>query len=159
MNMFVVSSNNDHQTRAGAGTPLADHVVVGVDGSDSSLRALDMAATVARRNRAEVTVAFVRQIPALATVAGAPALDWVSVFAPLEEQVEAAARARLTGIEWNLVTSDGSPAAELERIVAQVGADLLIVGRSEGGRIHRLLEGSVGGRTAADAPVAVLVVR
>jgi nucleotide-binding universal stress UspA family protein len=140
-------------------TPLPDHVVVGVDGTESSLRALDMAATVARRNHAEVTVAFVRQIPTLATVAGAPALDWVAVFSPLEEEIEAAARARLAGVRWNLVVSDGSPAAELERIVDEVGADLLIVGRSEGGRIHRLLEGSVGGRTAADAPVAVLVVR
>jgi nucleotide-binding universal stress UspA family protein len=145
--------------RAAAGAPLPDHIVVGVDGTDSSLRALDAAATVARRNEAEVTVVFVRHIPVLATAGPAPALDWVSVFAPLEKEIEDAARERLQGVRWNLVVVDGSPVVELERIAVEVDADLLVVGRSQGGRIHRLIEGSVAGHTATDAPVAVLVVR
>jgi nucleotide-binding universal stress UspA family protein len=157
--MDTLHTDNGIAARALASDPLPDRIVVGVDGSDSSLRALDVAATVARRNHAQVTVAFVRHIPALATVGAAPALDWVSVFAPLEHEIEAAARARLAGVHWTLVVRDGSPAAELERIAVQVGGDLLVVGRSEGGRIHRLIEGSVGGQAAADAPVAVLVVR
>jgi nucleotide-binding universal stress UspA family protein len=57
------------------------------------------------------------------------------------------------------VVTDGAPALELERIACDVGADLLVVGRSNGGPIHRLLDGSVGGHAATHARVPVLVVR
>jgi nucleotide-binding universal stress UspA family protein len=157
MKTFTVHDGGAAQ--AAAQSPLPDHIVVGVDGTESSLRALDVTASVARRNEAEVTVVLVRHIPTLATVGAVPALDWPSVFAPLEKEVEEAARARLVGVRWNLVVTDGSPAAELERVAVQLGADLLVVGRSQGGRIHRLIEGSVAGHAAVDAPVAVLVVR
>lgn len=137
-------------------SPLPQHLVVGVDGSENSLRALDMAATVARRNESEVTVAFVRHPPAMA---GPVAIDWTTVFAPTEAAITEAAGERLAGVRWRLLVSDGSPALELERIAADVHADLLVVGRSHGGPIHRLIEGSVGGHAATHAAVPVLVVR
>ena len=137
-------------------TSLPRHIVVGVDGTDASLRALDLAATVARRNESEVTVVFVRHTPA---VSGVTPVDWASIFAPIEAEVESAARGRLAGVRWELTMTDGAPAAELERVARQVGADLLVVGRSRGGLIHRLLEGSVAGHAATHAPVPVLVVR
>jgi nucleotide-binding universal stress UspA family protein len=135
---------------------LPRRLVVGVDGSENSLRALDVAATLARRNESEVTVGFVRHPPAMA---GAVAIDWTPVFAPAEAAIADAARERLTGLRWHLLVRDGAPALELERIADEVHADLLVVGRSHGGLIHRLLEGSVGGHAATHAPVPVLVVR
>jgi nucleotide-binding universal stress UspA family protein len=135
---------------------LPRHLVVGVDGTKSSLRALDLVATVARRNESAVTVAFVRHFPLFI---GTVAVDWSGVFAAVEAEVTDAARQRLGGLRWELVVAEGSPALELERIARDVDADLLVVGRSNGGPIHRLLDGSVGGHAATHAPVPVLVVR
>ena len=135
---------------------LPRRLVVGVDGSESSIRALDLAATVARRNESEVTVAFVRHT---LSFTGTVAIDWTATFAAVEKEIEDAARERLTGLHWRLVASDGAPALELERIATEAGADLLVVGRSHGGLIHRLLAGSVAGHAATHAPVPVLVVR
>ena len=137
-------------------TALPDHVLVGVDGTDASLRALDMAALVARRNESEVTVLFVRHPPAISVPVP---VDWAEAFAPLEAEIRRAASDRLRGVRWRMLVADGAPAMELERAARDVGADLLIVGRSAGGMLHRLLEGSVGGHAATHAPVPVLVVR
>jgi nucleotide-binding universal stress UspA family protein len=135
---------------------LPQHLVVGVDGTESSLRALDVAATVARRNESEVTVAFVRHFPVFT---GTVAVDWSTVFASVEAEVSEAAHERLAGVHWRLVVAEGAPALELERIASEADADLLVVGRSNGGPIHRLLDGSVGSHAASHAPVPVLVVR
>jgi nucleotide-binding universal stress UspA family protein len=135
---------------------LPRHLVVGVDGTPSSLRALDLAATVARRNESEVTVAFIRRFPLFT---GTITVDWSEVFASLEAEVTEAARKRLAGVRWRMVVSDGAPALALERVATEVGGDLLVVGQSQGGLIHRLLDGSVGGHAASHAPVPVLVVR
>jgi nucleotide-binding universal stress UspA family protein len=144
-------------TRRPAGEPaLPQHLVVGVDGTASSLHALDLAATVARRNESEVTVAFIRHFPVFT---GTVAVDWSAVFASVEAEVAEVARERLTGLSWRLVITDGAPALELERIAREVGADLLVVGQSQGGPVHRLLDGSVGGHAASHAHVPVLVVR
>jgi nucleotide-binding universal stress UspA family protein len=146
----------DLARRPAGGAALPEHLVVGVDGSENSLRALDLAATVARRNGSAVTVAFVRHPPVFA---GSVAIDWSAIFAPIEEEIAEAARERLAGLRWRLLVTDGAPALELERIALEVGADLLVVGRSHGGPVHRLLSGSVGGHAATHAPVPVLVVR
>lgn len=144
-------------TREPAGGPAPPkHLVVGVDGSENSLCALDLAATLARRTGSVVTVAFVRHPPVFA---GTEAVDWSAVFAPVEEEIAEAARKRLARLRWRLLVTDGAPALELERIAREVGADLLVVGRSHGGPVHRLFSGSVGGHAATHAPVPVLVVR
>lgn len=155
--MAVSSATVVGITRSPAREPaLPRHLVVGVDGTPSSLQALDLAATVARRNESEVTVAFVRHFPLFT---GTVAVDWTEVFASLEADVTKAARERLAGVRWQLVVADGAPALVLERIATEVGGDLLVVGQSQGGPIHRLLDGSVGGHAANHARVPVLVVR
>jgi nucleotide-binding universal stress UspA family protein len=146
----------DITDRIPARSPVPDHVVVGVDGTESSLRALDVAATIARRNESQVSVVFVRHPPATSSPM---AVDWSTIFDPLQAEIADAARERLAGLRWRLLVVDGSPARELERIATDEGADLLVVGRSHGGLIHRLLEGSVAEHAATHAPVAVLVVR
>jgi nucleotide-binding universal stress UspA family protein len=156
MNMPVVVNHPSEE--AVDTTPLPNHLVVGVDGTESSMRALALAATVARRNEAAVTVVFVRHTPALGML-GDPRNEWQAIFTELEQDVRAAAKTRLRGLRWDLVIADGSPAQELERVAVEAGADLLVVGRTGGGWLHRLLEGSVGGHIATDAPVPVLVVR
>jgi nucleotide-binding universal stress UspA family protein len=146
----------DSTRRPDGWSALPEHLVVGVDGSENSLRALDLAATVARRNGSAVTVAFVRHPPVFA---GTVAVDWSAIFAPVEGETAEAASERLAGLRWRLLDTDGAPALELERVARQVGADLLVVGGGRGGPVHRLFSGSVGGHAATHAPAPVLVVR
>lgn len=156
--MNTLAVVNPSEEEAVETSPLPQHLAVGVDGTPNSLRALALAATVARRNESRVTVVFVRHAPPIGMLGGAAA-GWASIFDQLESDVRAAARKKLRGVQWDLVITDGSPAPELERVAAEVGADLLIVGRTAGGWFHRLLEGSVGAQVASDAPLPVLVVR
>jgi nucleotide-binding universal stress UspA family protein len=142
--------------RPAGGSAFPERLVVGVDGSENSLRALDLAATIACRNGSAVTVAFVRHPP---IVAGTVTIDWSAVFAPIEQEIAEAARKRLAGLRWRLLVTDGAPAFELERIAGEAGADLLVLGRSDGSLVHRLFSGSVGGHAATHAPVPVLVIR
>jgi nucleotide-binding universal stress UspA family protein len=135
-------------------------IVVGVDGSEGSVRALMSARRLASLAGARVIVAFVRhQPPALAP--DVPA-DWVAESQAAEEQEVRALAARwLAGVPHEVVVADGGIAHELERIAAESGAELLIVGRSRGNLLRHLWEGSgsVAGHAVRAAAVPVLVAR
>jgi nucleotide-binding universal stress UspA family protein len=89
----------------------------------------------------------------------------------LEQQAEAlraeladqARRTGLTGLsgfrpaQLRLVV--GSPAREILDLASQVQADLIIVGATEGGALHRILLGSTADSVIRKAPCPVLVLR
>src|SRR6202048_2890531 len=151
----VVGSDAPADTRDGRG-PL----VVGVDGSDESVRALIAARRFARLTGSRVIVVFVRhQPPPLSP--DIPA-DWaVSALESEERDVRALAARWLVGVPTEIVIAEGGVAHELERVVDEAGAAVLILGRSHGGLLHHLLEGSgsVTGHAIKAAAVPVLVAR
>jgi nucleotide-binding universal stress UspA family protein len=65
------------------------------------------------------------------------------------------------GLDWELVVTAGLVAQELERIAADVNAGVLVLGRSRGGLIRHLVEGSgsVGIHAVHKAAVPVLIAR
>ena len=143
------------ETRDGRG-PL----VVGVDGSEESVRALITARRLGRLTGSRVIVVFVRhQPPPLSP--DIPA-DWaVSALESEERDVRALAARWLVGVPTEIVIAEGGVAHELERVVDEAGAAVLILGRSHGGLLHHLLEGSgsVTGHAIKAAAVPVLVAR
>jgi nucleotide-binding universal stress UspA family protein len=151
----VVGSDARAETRTGRGP-----VVVGVDGSEASVRALIAARRLARLTGSRVIVVFVRhQPPPLSP--DIPA-DWaVSALESEESDVRALAARCLVGVPTEIVIAEGGIAHALERVVAETGATVLILGRSHGGLLHHLLEGSgsVTGHAIKTAPVPVLVAR
>ena len=140
-----------------------DTIIVGVDGSDQSIRAASIAAAMARVHEARLHVV---------TVVRPPEGWWGVVGAPppadvLSRSMADAQRSVLdrtidhldaTGIEVTSAEEIGDPASSLVSLAAEMDADLLVVGRRGAGMVERLILGSVADRVAHDATCPVLIV-
>ncbi len=138
-------------------------VVVGVDGSDGSSRALAAAVVQAREHDATLSVVTTWSQPVTAGAPGYAAYDWISEsdLSAGAKQQQADALAAVLGAEPSLRVEqevlEGHPGQVL--VTASEGADLLVVGsRGHGGFVGMLL-GSVSQHVAAHAACSVLVVR
>ena len=114
------------------GTDGPQVILVGLDGSVTSMRAAAYAAGLARRQSSRLFVLYVRAGLAMAALApmGAAsvqqALDETSD--DLRRQVaEAAAN---TGLTVEFVTAEGDPFGQLVRVADEVRADAVVVGAS-----------------------------
>ncbi len=137
-------------------------ILVGIDGSPTSLRAGAYAAGLARRQRARLVVVYVGPVASMAAaVPGAGAAAAVSqreafneTSDDLRRQVEEAAQER--GISITYVARRGDPFAELGHVAEQVRAEAVVVGASAKAG-HRLV-GSLAVRLvrAGKWPVTVV---
>jgi nucleotide-binding universal stress UspA family protein len=137
-------------------------ILVGVDGSPTSLRAGAYAAGLARRQGARLVVVYVGPVASLAAampgaggavvVAHDEAFDETSD--DLRRQVEGQAQER--GIAAAFVVRRGDPFSELRRVAGEVRAEAVVVGASAKAG-HRLV-GSVAVRLvrAGKWPVTVV---
>jgi nucleotide-binding universal stress UspA family protein len=137
--------------------PMKD-IVVGVDGSDASWRALAMAIGVARRwEGCTIRICYVSQVPVSAQL-GAIALPisplaGVSEAGELKQAVsEELSRNSVPG-EFN--ERSGDVARELETLAESCHADLIVVGRSRHPALHL---GGVPRRVLAMGHRPILVV-
>jgi len=142
---------------ATAGTPPT--IVVGVDGSEPSKRALRWAADQAKLSGAQLKVVTTWEYP--------PTLGWAppypSDFDPdedarkaLQETVDTVLGAE-PGIEVELTVTEGHPAFVLTQ--AARDATLLVVGSRGHGAFAGMVLGSVSEYCAAHSPCPVVVVR
>ena len=137
-------------------------ILVGVDGSPTSMRAGAYAAGLARRQRARLVVVCVGPVVSLATampgagaaVAASQSETFDEISDDLRRQVERQARER--GIAATFVARRGDPFSELRRVADEVRADAVVVGASAKAG-HRLV-GSVAVRLvrAGQWPVTVV---
>ncbi len=137
------------------GTPL---IIVGFDGSSSSQHALAFAAGVALRMRGSLLVVYVvgaipmSELTPLAVDAG----DTLR-----ESEIEAVhdLAAEIVGdlgSPWSFRAETGEAAAELDRLANELGADVVVTGRSRFPARHIL--GSVPARLARHARCPITVV-
>ncbi len=145
------------------GTDGPGAIVVGVDGSPTSLRALAYAAGLSRRQHAQLIAVYVRG-PLRTPVALSGWVDAGIVAA------EAEARQDVEDEVWTQIASDvttwgcgarvvirnGSPLAELRKVAEESGADTIVVGASSS-LGHRLF-GSLGRRLLRCKPCPVTIV-
>jgi nucleotide-binding universal stress UspA family protein len=109
-----------------------DVLLVGVDGSDTSLRAGAYAAGMARRQHARLVILYVRPfsvvpgIEAGAVTSMQEAYD--AVAAELRKNAEE--QAPRLGIDVVVVERDGNPYTEIVRLAGEIQADAVIVGAS-----------------------------
>ena len=130
-------------------------LVVGVDGSDTSWRALYYALGLARRQRSTVIAVFViATIGTYASVAIAPCL----VNADLAEELErtVVALAAEYGVATQFLSLVGDPVSTLIRIATAEHADALVLGASQAPG-HRLF-GSVAVRAVRRCRCPITVV-
>ena len=138
-------------------------IVVGVDGSEDSIRAVAFAGRLATETGAGLTVVYVRHIP---TGYYGPPLEVESPelerhYRHVERRVArrvVEALMPLT-VPWDLEVGKGNVADEVQRVAHERGADLIVVGTRGQGPIGRLLGGSVSTRVVHHADLPVLVVR
>lgn len=139
------------------GTDGPQSILVGVDGSDTSLRAGSYAAGLARRQGAELVVLFVRTTGAAGTRA-----DLLVAVRDAQDQVAADLRetARTRSAELNLRVSfherSGNPYAELVKLADELRVDAVVVGASTQAG-HRFV-GSLAARLVRQARWPVTVV-
>ena len=138
-------------------------IVVGVDGSEQSIRAARVAAGMARSHGSKLHVVTVVRPPEgwWGVVGSPPPADALS--ASMERAQRSVLDATLAaidveGIEVTITEEIGDPAAALSEYCERVGAGLLVVGRRGAGMVERLVLGSVADRLAHHAPCALMVV-
>jgi nucleotide-binding universal stress UspA family protein len=143
------------------GTDGPGTIVVGVDGSDTSMRAAAYGAGLARRQHAKLVLVYVRRVPAgLFSLADGSAVVTQQI---LEDQEETETelrrllrRASELGVDASLIVRSGEPAQQLSEVADMVRADEIIVGSSAG--IGHRIAGAVGARLvrARRRPVTVV---
>ncbi|MER6416111.1 universal stress protein [Streptomyces humidus] len=146
-----------HQFERGTDGPKV--VLVGVDGSPSSLRAAAYAGGLARRQHALLAVVYVQPVMATGAALGAPVAETTDEIA--EDLVahirEVTERTRgIFDVRWEFHTFRGDPYGGLVKAADRLKADAVVVGASEQAG-HRIV-GSVAVRLvkAGRWPVTVV---
>ncbi len=139
-----------------------NRILVGVDGSEPSVKAAQLAAEIAVRFGARVTLAYV--VPRLLLPPDAYGLTVTDVeqeHRVFAEKLLAHALTRLgeSGVQADTVVLCGPPAESLAESAQQIAADLVVVGSRGRGAVARMLLGSVTDRLVHISPKPVLVVR
>ncbi|WP_433362666.1 universal stress protein [Actinoplanes sp. CA-142083] len=115
-------------------------IIVGIDGSESSLHAAAYAAGMARRQRSRLVVVYVRKLAAPALPLAGAAVAVMDAQDEIERELRAAMEQRvgILDIDVELVVRTGEPYTELIEVADQVHADAVIVGRSTK-LLHRVM--------------------
>jgi nucleotide-binding universal stress UspA family protein len=141
------------------------HILVPVDGSDTSLQAVSKAAELAKAFGSEVTAVYVLD-PYPFTGVGADfaygqAQYLSAATAEANKALEAVQQAMASsGITVHTLIGEGHAVHEgIARVGENVGADLIVMGSHGRRGLQKLVLGSVAQRVLQTAHVPVLVVR
>ena len=143
-------------------------ILVAVDGSEISRRALEEALAVARAMQASVHAVHVVQTGMYPTLIlnelEPPDIAQQAVLDSLEREADeiladAERRATAAGAKLAIHKHWGHPGAEITALAQELGADLTVVGSHGRGRVDRFFLGSVSSYVVDHATSTVMVVR
>ncbi len=148
------------------GKPIIRRILVAVDGSKNSSRAVTVAAQIAKNNNAELTILHVLTVPWAAYFGDVPyPTDNLEKDARREGErfiAVATALAEQSGVKkakTAIVVSVNSPVKGIVDYADENNIDLIVVGTRGLGQFKRLLLGSVASGLVQYAHCSVLVVR
>lgn len=138
-------------------------ILVGVDGSETSTKAAEVATEVARSWQAKLLlVTVVRPPEGWWGIGGAPPSPEALSAALVEgqEQIlrETEEHLPLEGLEYETIQELGDPTWKLIDVAEERNADLIVIGKRGAGLAERVMLGSVADRLCHHSPVPVLVV-
>lgn len=138
-------------------------ILVGVDGSEGSLRAAEYAASLARERGAQLLLTTVVRTPeGWWGIGGAPPTPEAMSAALIEGQQkilrETEEHLDLSGIQHETVEELGDPASRLLALSEEREADLIVIGRRGASLAERVILGSVADRVCHLSTVPVLVI-
>jgi nucleotide-binding universal stress UspA family protein len=144
-----------------------DRIVVPIDGSECSGRALDEAIDVAMGTHARLLVLHIAECPMPYAGLDGAYLDPTLLMPPIKEAAnqllsQAVARVQAAGVTVESQLVESYAGRTVDRIldaVRKFGADLVIVGSHGRSGVSRFLLGSVSDGLIRTSPVPVLVVR
>jgi nucleotide-binding universal stress UspA family protein len=138
------------------GTDGPQSILVGVDGSDTSLRAGAYAAGLARRQGAQLYLLFVHVVRGALQPEVAVAMEAVQAAALEELRRVVETQSKQLGLPYELYERQGNPYRELTKLAEELRVDAVVVGASTRAG-HRLI-GSLAAHLVRDAKWPVTVV-
>ena len=140
---------------------LPQKIVVAIDGSDSSFKALNYATKLAALTKSKVVVMNVTLLPSGATLKTLESLrkDLSSRTSEILAKANSAARSNNVDVETRSVETSTSVVTAIVDFAAQEKADLLVLGTKGTSGMGRLMLGSVAAGTVSSANCPVLAVR
>jgi nucleotide-binding universal stress UspA family protein len=138
-------------------------VAVGVDGSETSTKAAEVATEIARTWQAKLLIVTVVRPPeGWWGIGGAPPSPEALSSALVEgyEQVLSQTEDSLSldGVDYETIQELGDPSSKLIEVVEDRAVDLIVIGRRGAGFAERIMLGSVADQLCHHSPVPVLVV-
>ncbi|HEU4319256.1 MAG TPA: universal stress protein [Acidimicrobiia bacterium] len=138
-------------------------VIAGVDGSDASIRAAEVAVAIARHWQANLKLVTVVRTPeGWWGLGGAPpspeALSQALVEGQQKVLKETEEQLDLEGVDYETVEELGDPVSRLLAVCESTDADLLVIGRRGAGLAERVILGSTADRVTHLSPCPVMVV-
>ncbi len=146
-------------------TPVVRRLLVPIDFSEGSVRALAWARALARACDAQIVLLHVVDLGATWVPLSGPAVYPAPVPPSIAAQVADVARAALEGLEQEApevsqrIVRTGHPRDVIPEVAREIAADLIVMGSHSRRGVSRLLIGSVAEHVVRHAPVPVLVVR
>lgn len=138
-------------------------LVIAVDGSQPSLRAIDTAARLAKDAAVEAVLLNVRPAPAYHGDLTPREYERIGIEERERQErvlAEALAHARLAGLEAAITQAEtGTPDIDVPRVATDRAADFIVMGTRGFGSLGGLLLGSVAQRVVHHATVPVLLVK
>jgi nucleotide-binding universal stress UspA family protein len=140
-------------------------ILVPVDFSEHSQRALDEAVGLAKHFGAQLMVfhCYPIPIPSVASVPydTVPPESYLNAVrtAALQGVTEWRNKARAQGVRAEGQIGTGSPSSEIAALAEKIGADLIVIGTRGVSGLKHVLLGSVAERTIRTAPCPVLTVK
>ena len=138
------------------------HILVAVDGSKISDKALEIAIEEARVWKATVHAIYVVETGLFSSLP----MDntWEIMYSMLEKEgnkslSSAREKAEKEGVKIEAAIRQGHAGNEIVRAAKETGADLVVVGSHGKSEVDRLLLGSVSSFVVTNCPTNVLVVR
>jgi nucleotide-binding universal stress UspA family protein len=138
-------------------------IAVGVDGSETSTKAAEIATEMARVWNAKLLIVTVVRTPeGWWGIGGAPPSPEALSAALVEgqEQIlkEIEDHLPLDGVDYETVQELGDPSWKLIEVAETRGTDILVIGKRGAGLAERMMLGSVADRLTHHSPVPVLVI-